>query len=95
MFFIKLISSLLLSRQFHLYNLVTSKPEEAGLASRNIVLREARAEGPSVARLINLSGRAGPSGAKPREFERKIYLYIYIFSVFTVTPLKKKIESIP
>ena len=40
--------------------------------------REARAEGPSVARLINLSGRAGPSGAKPREFERKIYLYIYM-----------------
>ena len=29
-----------------------------------------------MARLINLSGRAGPSGAKPREFERKIYLYI-------------------
>ena len=23
-----------------------------------------------------MSGRAGPSGAKPREFERKIYLYI-------------------
>ena len=40
--------------------------------------REARNEGPSVARLINLSGRAGPGGAKPREFERKIYLYIYI-----------------
>ena len=43
-----------------------------------LIPREARAEGPSVARLINLSGRAGPSGAKPREFERKIYLYIYI-----------------
>ena len=43
-----------------------------------VIPREARAEGPSVARLINLSGRAGPSGAKPREFERKIYLYIYI-----------------
>ena len=43
-----------------------------------IIPREARAEGPSVARLINLSGRAGPSGAKPREFERKIYLYIYM-----------------
>ena len=41
-----------------------------------LIPREARAEGPSVARLINLSGRAGPSGAKPREFERKIYLYI-------------------
>ena len=45
--------------------------------------REARTEGPSVARLINLSGRAeGPSGAKPRQFERKIYLlvkYIYLF----------------
>ena len=38
-----------------------------------------RAEGPSVARLINLSGGAeGPSGAKPRQFERKIYLYIDI-----------------
>ena len=45
----------------------------------NFIPREARAEGPSVARLINLSGRAGPSGAKPREFERKIYLYIYIY----------------
>ena len=34
---------------------------------------------PRKARLINLSGRAeGPSGAEPREFERKIYLYIYI-----------------
>ena len=42
-----------------------------------IISREARAEGPSVARLLNLSGRAGPSRAKPREFERKIYLYIY------------------
>ena len=31
---------------------------------------------PRAARLINLSGRAGPSGAKPRELERKIYLYI-------------------
>ena len=41
---------------------------------RDLVPREARAEGPSVARLINLSGRAGPSGAKPREFERKVYL---------------------
>ena len=44
-----------------------------------LVPHETRAEGPSVARLINLSGRAGPSGAKPREFERKIYLYIYIY----------------
>ena len=44
-----------------------------------LIPREARAEGPSVARLINLSGQAGPSGAKPREFERKIYLYIYIY----------------
>ena len=34
---------------------------------------------PREARLINLSGRASPSGAKPREFERKIYLYIYMF----------------
>ena len=38
---------------------------------RNLIPREAR--------VINLSGRAGPSGAKPREFERKIYLYVYIF----------------
>ena len=38
----------------------------------DIIPREARAEGPSVARLINLSGRAGPSGAKPRE----IYLFL-------------------
>ena len=34
---------------------------------------------PREARLINLSGRAGPSGAKPREFERKIYLYMSIY----------------
>ena len=47
--------------------------------AEHIFPREARAEGPSVARLINLSGRAGPSGAKPREFERKIYLYICMF----------------
>ena len=47
--------------------------------NKTFIPREARAEGPSVARLINLSGRAGPSGAKPREFERKIYLYVYIF----------------
>ena len=33
----------------------------------------------SVVRLINLSGRAGLSGAKPREFERKIYLYICMY----------------
>ena len=26
-----------------------------------------------------MSGRAGPSGAKPREFERKIYLYMSIY----------------
>ena len=45
-----------------------------------IIPREASAEGPSVARLINLSGRAeGPSGAKPRQFAWKIYLYIYIY----------------
>ena len=31
---------------------------------------------PREARLINLLGRAGPSEAKPHEFERKIYLYI-------------------
>ena len=47
--------------------------------SGKVFPREARAEGPSVARLINLSGRAGPSGAKPREFERKIYLYMSIY----------------
>ena len=34
---------------------------------------------PREARLINLSGRPGPSGAKPREFERKIYLYICVY----------------
>ena len=31
---------------------------------------------PREARLINLSDRAGPSGAKPREFERKIYFLL-------------------
>ena len=34
---------------------------------------------PCEARLINLSGRAGLSGAKPREFKRKIYLYICVY----------------
>ena len=34
---------------------------------------------PREARLINLSGRAGPSGAKPREFKQKIYLYICVY----------------
>ena len=58
-----------LNQKYHLYNKSNRK-----LSCCSIVPREARAEGPSVARLINLSGRAGPSGAKPREFERKIYL---------------------
>ena len=49
------------------------------IRAEHIFPREARAEGPSVARLINLSGRAGPSGTKPREFERKIYLYMSIY----------------
>ena len=44
-----------------------------------LIPREARAEGPSVARLKNLSGQARPSGAKPREFERKIYLYTCMY----------------
>ena len=61
-------------------NLWDERPENrAKMAFGPVFPREARAEGPSVARLINLSGRAGPSGAKPREFERKIYLYIYIY----------------
>ena len=46
------------------------------LTTSVLIPRKARAEGPSVARLINLSGRVGPSGAKPREFERKVYLYM-------------------
>ena len=37
---------------------------------------------PREARLINLSGGAEcPSGAKPRQFERKRYIYIYIYIV--------------
>ena len=43
---------------------------------RGLFPREARAEGPSVARLINLSGRRQRSGAKPREFKPKIHLYL-------------------
>ena len=39
--------------------------------------REARAEGPSVARLINLSGRAELSRANSSE--KYIYIYIYIY----------------
>ena len=50
-----------------------------GTEKLDVIPREARAEGPSAARLINLSGRAGPSGAKLREFERKIYLYICMY----------------
>ena len=45
-----------------------------GETLNSIIPHKARAEGPSVARLINLSGRVGPSRAKPHEFERKIYL---------------------
>ena len=45
----------------------------------NLIPREARDEGPSVARLINLSCRRPRSGAKPYEFEPNIYLYAYIF----------------
>ena len=58
-----------------------AKHNQKGLL--HLIPREARAEGPSVARLINLSGRRSRSGAKPCEFEPNIYLYIcmgvYIF----------------
>ena len=47
----------------------------------NLVPREARAEGPSVARLINLSGRRPRSGAKPCEFEPNIYFICLYISV--------------
>ena len=50
------------------FEFVSTFAFEAGLNILWLIPREAR--------LINLSGRAGPSGAKPREFERKIYLYI-------------------
>ena len=52
-----------------------------------MIPREASAKGPSVTRLINLSGRTGPSGVKPREFERKIYLYICLYISLKVSAL--------
>ena len=52
-----------------------------------LVPREARAEGPSVARLINLSGRWPRSGAKPCEFEPNIYLYICLYISVKVSVL--------
>ena len=48
---------------------------------------------PREARLINLSGRAGPSRAKPREFERKIYLYISL-KVSALLPSNSEKQSI-
>ena len=46
-----------------------------------IIPREARAEGPSVARLINLSGRR-PAEGRARELSRanssRTYIYIYV-----------------
>ena len=50
--------------------------------NKAFIPREARAEGPSVAKLINLSGRRPRSGAKPCEFEPNIYLYICLFIYF-------------
>ena len=66
-------------RDFEVLQSYWNMPKQINFNNLNIVPREARAEGPSVVRLINLSGRAGPSGAKPREFEGKIYLYIYVY----------------
>ena len=75
----KILPSMLLTlTQVGEFHLATASSNDTAITEQYIIPREARAEGPSVARLINLSSRAGPSGAKPREFERKIYLYIYI-----------------
>ena len=52
-----------------------------------LIPREARAEGPSVARLINLSGRRPRSEAKPCEFEPNIYLYICLYVSVKVSVL--------
>ena len=46
------------------------------MTRRNLLLLTQQVLIPREARLINLLGRAGPSGARPREFERKTYLYI-------------------
>ena len=63
-----------------------AKPHE--FEAKNIFIpREARAEGPSVARLINLSGRRPRSGAKPCEFEPNIYLYICLYISVKVSVL--------
>ena len=47
----------------------------------SLIPREARAEGPSVARLINLSGRR-PAEGRARELSRenssRTYIYIYV-----------------
>ena len=64
-------------------------PASRGFASHVflVIPREARAEGPSVARLINLSGRRPRSGAKPCEFEPNIYLYICLYISVKVSVL--------
>ena len=47
--------------------------------AEKFIPREARAEGPSIAKARAQRGsHVIRSGAKPREFERKIYLYPYI-----------------
>ena len=45
-----------------------------------VIPREARAEGPSVARLINLSGRRPALGSQAARIRAEnIFIYIYIF----------------
>ena len=67
------------SDTFHIFRIIFSIRKR----KMQLIPREARAEGPSVARLINLAaeGRSGArvSGAEPRAIERRIYLYIYIY----------------
>ena len=49
-----------------------------------IIPREARAEGPSVARLINQSGRR-PERSESRANSSEKYIYIHIYSVVLIS----------
>ena len=73
------ITSILYNHSMKCHHIIITKWKQFSMLYLNIFPCEARAEGPSVVRLINLLGRAGLSGAKPREFERKIYLYICLY----------------
>ena len=78
----------------YLFKMSTSKKNERRSCTLqndkfNIIPREARAEGPSVARLINLSGRR-PAEGRARELSRenssRTYIYIYVCMYVYIFP---------